>query len=107
MVWASSVLTPIHVAFHEDCISYWNLFEGLSSVVFLIDMVLTFVAAYYDRYEELVTGHKRIALSYLKGWFFVDLVSVLPLQLLTGSLANQLAKMVRLPRVQKLIRTAK
>ena len=70
-------------------------------------MVLTFVAAYYNRYEELITNHNHIAKSYLKGWFFVDLVSVLPLQLLTGSLANQLAKMVRLPRIQKLIRTAK
>lgn len=107
MVWASSVLTPLHVAFYEDFSVWWSVFEGLTDCVFLIDVVLTFVTAYYDRYEVLVSSHRRIAYSYLKGWFFLDIVSILPLQLATGSLANQLGKMVRLPRIQNLLRTAK
>lgn len=65
------------------------------------------MSAYYNKMEVLISGRKKIAIGYLKGWFFIDLIAIFPLQFLTNSTINQLGKMARLPRVYKLMKTAK
>jgi len=51
-------------------------------IFLLIDLVLNFRTAYVDRYDHLhiITSPKAIAKRYLKSWFFVDLISSLPLE---------------------------
>ncbi len=100
-------MIPLRVAFFDQDTLIWICLDAFINLVFLIDLVLVFFSAYYNKYSVLVLSHRRIAASYLKGWFFVDLISILPLQLLTGNLANQLGKLARLPRIQKLLRAAK
>ena len=47
-------------------------------IVYLIDLILNFFMAYYDKEENLIVNHKKIILYYIFGWFIVDLISFLP-----------------------------
>ena len=44
---------------------------------------------------------------YLKTWFIVDLISVLPLSLIFKGRANDLGKLVKLPRIYQIVKTTK
>ena len=57
--------------------------------------------------EVLVQDPKKIATGYLRSWFLVDLIAIFPLKLITNNTINQMGKMARLPRVYKLMKTAK
>ncbi len=103
----SSILTPLNVAFFDDDTYFWSITEGITDAIFLVDIVLSFMSAYYNRMEILIANRKSIVCGYLKGWFFIDLLAIFPLQLLTNSTINQMGKMARLPRVYKLMKTAK
>lgn len=83
------------------------MIDGFIDVIFFVDIIFSFISAYYTRMEILVANRKRIAVGYLKSWFFIDLFAVLPLQLFANTMINQLGKMARLPRVYKLMKTAK
>ena len=50
-------------------------------IVFLIDIIMTFFTSYQNEDEtHEFTDLKSIAIRYLKTWFFVDLISILPLE---------------------------
>ena len=49
---------------------------------FLIDIVLMFFQTFERKDGIIEVRHKEIAKSYLKLWFWIDLVSSLPMQLL-------------------------
>ena len=55
----------------------------------------------------MVTDRRLIVLGYLKTWFLIDLVAVLPIQFVTSNTLSLFGKMARVPRVYKLLKTAK
>ena len=50
--------------------------------MFILDIIITFNSAYIDEADQLVTERKKIAVKYLKSWFFVDLISSFPFEIL-------------------------
>ncbi|XP_018311798.1 potassium voltage-gated channel subfamily H member 8 isoform X1 [Mycetomoellerius zeteki] len=54
-------------------------------VLFIIDIVLNFRTTYVSRKGEVVSNSRSIAVNYVKGWFFVDLVAALPFDFLYAS----------------------
>lgn len=52
--------------------------EILIDILLAFDIVIIFFSVYTDSEEILVKNHKKIVMRYLKGWFVVDLISVLP-----------------------------
>jgi len=67
---------------------------------------MNFHFAFYNSDFELIDDKKRIGLSYLKGWFLVDLLAVIPLDKIfkgAGSF-NKLTRILRLPKLYKLIK---
>ena len=86
-----------------------QIFEYFTEIVFLIDIILNFFQSYQDQdtFKE-VREFKAIAYNYiLRGWFFVDFISIFPFKFLPGidSSANvtKLLRLFRLPRLAKLI----
>ena len=47
-------------------------------VLFLIDALLTFFAAVLTEDYNIIDDKKEIACMYIKGWFFVDILSCIP-----------------------------
>merc|ERR1719399_2505198 len=107
----TAAVTPYEVAFLE---TEWNALFWLNRLVDLLfvgDMVKNFVCIYFDSEEQMwVRNPWRIAKHYLKGWFTVDMASILPLD--TVGLVMQQdnlqsmkgIRIIRLLRLLKLLR---
>jgi hypothetical protein len=70
-------------------------------------MYLNFRTAYIDKQGNLVTNKRKIALNYLKKWFLIDLISVIPIHLLGGPSWTEfttLFKLFRVIRIAKILR---
>lgn len=80
-----AILGPLELVYSlKENFFFW--YSGVFlTLVFLIDLVLHFNTAYFDR-GEIVTDRAAIRRHYLKTWFFIDLISILPFELLSVSL---------------------
>ncbi len=101
------MITPLRAAFIDEDEIAWLLVEGIIDVAFVLDIIFTFYSAYYDRIERLVSNRREIACSYLRSWFVLDVISVIPLSLIFSNSANQLGKLAKLPRIFQIIKTIK
>jgi len=78
LFWVAFTL-PYRIAFADDDNLTWNIINYFVDGCFLLDMFLTFFTAILDTETNgLITDKRKIALNYLKGWFIIDLISILP-----------------------------
>jgi len=105
------LLTPFELTFLNDDIStkdaairnkkrqglfYINRFIDFC---FVIDIILAFNTAYWKFERGWITKRSKIAMHYIKTWFFYDLIAVIPYDMIELQVAY-----VRLIRVFKLLR---
>lgn len=50
--------------------------------VFFVDMLLSFITPFQDAARVWVTDPQNIATTYLKTWFFVDVMSIFPFEII-------------------------
>jgi len=77
------------------------------SMFFFFDLILQFFLPYSinTRYgEQFVFHHCLIAKRYLKTWFIIDLISIIPFEMLNPGKGLASVKIVRLIRLLKLLR---
>ncbi|KAL6757545.1 hypothetical protein V8C86DRAFT_2622224 [Haematococcus lacustris] len=84
MALVTAALDPFKLSFVEEAglypyTNFWAITDYITTVIFLIDMVLKFMLMFQDAEGGLVRDHKVIALNYLRFLFWVDLVTTLPL----------------------------
>ncbi|KAJ9523339.1 hypothetical protein QJQ45_005385 [Haematococcus lacustris] len=84
MALVTAALDPFKLSFVEEAglypyTDFWAVTDYITTVIFLIDMVLKFMLMFQDAEGGLVRDHKVIALNYLRFLFWVDLVTTLPL----------------------------
>jgi hypothetical protein len=112
MLVAYSCFTSVfYVAFASPSNITHIVFDWLVEGFFLCDLVFNFFQEYKDpeSYEN-VRNHKKIAKFYiLKGWFFIDFVSVFPFVAIfkDNALLTKLFRLFRLPRLTKLINSSR
>ena len=104
----TAVTTPLRLAFSESDDLTWTIINATVDSLFGVDIIICFFTAYEDENEELVYNRKIIAWNYIKSWFFIDLMSIVPVSefLETGDFSN-LARIARLPKLYRLIRMVK
>lgn len=74
-----AVTLPYRIAFSEKDSILWHFFNYTVDLSFLIDMILTFFTAIRSPLDDsIITDKKIIATTYLKGWFVIDLVAIIP-----------------------------
>ena len=80
----SCVITPLEIAFggsiHDD-INKLLAVDYITDVFFFIDIIVIFNTAYMTSNFYLIDDRKQIALTYLKSWFIIDLISCSPVDL--------------------------
>ena len=77
-----SLLVPWRLAFNQgqDDETGWLVAFWIIDLFFLIDIMLTFFTSVTDEHDFTeITDKKRIAIIYLKKWFIIDVVSILPI----------------------------
>lgn len=100
------IFTPFEVAFLTPKLDHYFYLNRLFDLLFLIDMVLSFLVNYHDPEEnKVVYDSKKIVQRYLGGWFAVDLISILPFDILVIYKAEY--KKLRVMRLIKLLRLGK
>jgi len=68
-------------------------------------MVIIFNSGYYDDYLKIVDDRGLIAKRYLSGWFSVDLLSIIPFDIMFSELhLNGLVRFVKIGKLYKLIK---
>jgi hypothetical protein len=100
-------VTPYRVAFVEYDEGGWLIFQYVVNVIFTLDIFINFITAYFDQEDNLVLDRKKIALHYLKTWFFIDFLAVFPLSSILSSDVGSLSRLAKLPRLYRLIKIAK
>lgn len=63
----------------------YRILELLIDSWFLFEIFVNFFTGYYEK-GYLVMLKKKIALNYLKTWFFIDLLSSIPFSYFTSEL---------------------
>jgi len=110
MVYVITVF-PVRLGFIDDTLD-WAIFDLLVDSIFMFDMVVNTLTAYEDLNGNLVFHLHKIALNYLQKWFFLDLISSLPFNLiLEGSndiaIGSTTPNIYKVTKVFRLFRLAK
>ena len=105
---------PLKMCIFDDVAIYWYIIDKSTDFILFIDIFLNFLTPVYVQHEK-VYNVKMIAKSYLKGWFCLDLISILPFEevfnyFLTEDATQRLAilalsfRVLRFARISKLIK---
>lgn len=81
----SCILSPVFIAFESDSDGnkvVWKIVNSTIDIFFLVDIFVIFFSAYYDEDFRIIEDRKIIAIGYLKGWFTIDCLSIVPFDLL-------------------------
>ena len=79
-----AIVLPYRLAFYEeDTSKAWMIAWLLINFLFFLDIFVTFFTSITDKETNVeIFDHKKIAINYLKGWFFIDIISCVPFDLL-------------------------
>jgi hypothetical protein len=81
----NSFSIPIEIAFEPEIANspYYIIFNSLIDFVFFLDIIVTFRTTYIrPSTGDEISEPKAIAIQYLKGRFWLDLLSTIPLDLM-------------------------
>ena len=78
----TAVIMPIRLAFLDqqdlERKKFQVIFDLSADICFIIDILINFFLIEEDVNGELITAMNEIAYRYVKSWFFVDLISSIP-----------------------------
>ena len=96
------VSAPARIAFTDSDNLMWILIDSVVDSLFLVDIVLDFFFAYHDEEFNLVDDRTVIAKGYMKSWFVIDVMSIIPISIIfnTGDF-NSLARIARFPKLYR------
>lgn len=110
ILFVACITTPIDIAFtqisNEESI---KIFNHVLEALFFIDMIVIFNSACYDEDLDIIEDRKVIACNYLSSWFTIDLLGIIPFELILKTTYNYgpMARIARLGKLYKLARLAK
>ena len=103
-----AVATPLEVGFFEPTFNFAFYFNQLISLSFLVDMISNFFIAILDpKTNHYVYCRSYITEKYLKGWFLVDSVSIIPFDALYLGIGTTAFSRLSALRIFRLLRLAK
>lgn len=74
------MITPYRMAFSEKDPDYWKVINISVDSMFAIDIVLSFLTAYYTDEYQLVDDRLKIAKNYITSWFTIDILAIIPFE---------------------------
>ena len=79
LAWVA-VIMPFILGFVEEPQGFLKYGAMFVDYFFILDIFFNFFAATREEDGTLTTKNKRIALNYLNGWFFFDLIASFPFE---------------------------
>lgn len=62
--------------------------DWIIDIIFIMDLFINFITAYEKRDGLQETRIKKIAKNYLRGWFIIDFLACIPVQLIEPLLVS-------------------
>ena len=116
----SCIITPLRIAFGEDPEPLgWAVTNVTIDALFGVDIIVMFNSAYYDEDFLIIESRKLIACAYLRSWFLVDALAIIPFEEFVeafkgeedGGAGNanyqEMVRLARMGRLYKLIKMTK
>lgn len=112
----SIITIPMRIAFEPRVTEDAADFDQFILLIFGLDILATFNTSYIDHTTEaLVLNREKIAMHYLKGWFWIDALSTFPFGYFANIAASsnknlsalRAVRALRLFRILKLFRVSK
>jgi hypothetical protein len=104
----SVLVIPWRIGFSQEATGSAFLVEVIIDCCFVIDIILTFLTGFYDDREICITAPRAIAWRYLTKFLVIDVVSVLPIDLIVDATSagsnNSSAKVTKLLRMVRLLK---
>eukprot|EP01137_Pigoraptor_chileana_P010643 Opistho-2@60485 len=104
------IILPVHVAFYFDGATFGLfVFNSLVDFFFVADIIIIFFTGISDDLNRRIIWDRRtVAMRYVRGWFAIDLISTLPLDIIIepfggGDSAETVGNMPTAVRVIKLL----
>jgi hypothetical protein len=66
---------PYSISYIDNETTGMIVFDTFLDTVFFFDIIFSFFSAYEDKKVGIEVRHKKIALAYMKSWFWIDLFS--------------------------------
>jgi len=115
LLFYTALFTPVQMAFLADEMLLTNIkpwitifcLDRLVDAVFIVDIFINFRSAYVTSTGITVFDSTDVAWNYINSWFMVDLVSILPFELLEFSAENLSAATLRSVKLVRLLRLLK
>lgn len=104
------IFLPYFTAFYEDDeLTTWDtIIIGVIDVIFLLDIFITFNTALVDKKGKTIDDRCVIAKKYLKFWFWLDILTILPITLIVDyTLLGVYPDIAAIARFYKIIRVAR
>jgi hypothetical protein len=107
---ATFIYVPLRLTFNSDTYEPTpgiQVMERMMDAFFLADLILNFFTPFYND-VELIRNHCEIAKQYLKFWFWIDLISILPFDDIASLMgADSLGVFSKSARILKVLRLFK
>lgn len=71
----TATLVPYKVAFIDDSTLADTIIDTTVDILFIMDIFVNFFSAIEDSEGKAIGDCKTIAVTYIKGWFFLDLIA--------------------------------
>jgi len=79
-------LTPYNIAFYSGNEPPTLAYTVIAiDFLFLSDIIVIFNTAFYNDEMEIITCKKMIAKNYISGWFTVDLLAIIPFDIILSA----------------------
>lgn len=69
---------PYRISFEGTPSRMAVAFDFYNNVVYIVDILITFLTPIVDREGKIITDKKRIAKKYIKTYFFLDVIACFP-----------------------------
>ena len=117
-----AIVTPYEVAFihpkpvfDDEVKTVWFALNRVLESIFAIDICVSFCRAFRDESQTMIHHPRRIAKRYIQTWFFLDVVSTVPYDLIIAATngdgdssgTDGPIKLVRILRVVRLLKLAR
>eukprot|EP00500_Bicosoecida_sp_ms1_P000160 CAMPEP_0203810142 /NCGR_PEP_ID=MMETSP0115-20131106/2759_1 /ASSEMBLY_ACC=CAM_ASM_000227 /TAXON_ID=33651 /ORGANISM="Bicosoecid sp, Strain ms1" /LENGTH=1752 /DNA_ID=CAMNT_0050718925 /DNA_START=358 /DNA_END=5612 /DNA_ORIENTATION=- len=110
----SVIVVPYRIGFSDDAKGAMAVLDYCVDALFFCDIAINFVAQVNDEDGLVVRKRSLVAGRYLRGWFTIDLLSTIPVDLFvswfgdsTAAKSFKLLRVLRLARLLKLVRLIK
>ena len=101
------IITPYRIAFFDQDSSGWAFANYFVDFMFLADILIIFNSAQSDEDYKIIDDRWEVAVIYFKTWFTIDLLAIIPFDLIvqsTGFAMNDVVRIARIGRMYKLMK---